>query len=333
MPSTADTAPRVTVAILAYNRREALAVNLEMLAALRYPADRLEVVVVDNASEDGTAEMVRERFPEVRLIVSPENTGIGGWNRAFAAGTGDWFLVLDDDCYLKGDALARALDAARAAGADLVSLAVDSPEPGAVFTDFYETGLLLFWGCSVLISRRAIDRVGGFDESLFIWAHELEWTMRFLDAGLRHLYLPDVRSLHMKGLPGVTEFGNTRNMRNFAYVATKLLRRRDAAVALANLAVRAVIDGVRYRGLGGPALAALAEGARAGRAARRPVRPAVSRLYRRNCIEFSSHLRPWPRLRHVLLRFRPGTDFRHHYWQARPRLYPHAPAALSVPHG
>jgi hypothetical protein len=106
---------------------------------------------------------------------------------------------------------------------------------------------------------------------------------------------------------------------------------RDATLTLFNLGVRSLLDGIRYRGLGRPALTGLVEGGRAGVRVRRPVRPATSRLYRRNCIEFSSHVRPWPRLRHVLLRFRVGTDFRHHYWRRRPRLYPRAAAALRVP--
>jgi GT2 family glycosyltransferase len=326
--------PLVTVAILAFNRRDALAANLATVyGSLDYPTERLEVVVVDNASTDGTAEMVREHYPEARLIVSPENTGIAGWNLAFEAGRGDWFLVLDDDCYLDGDGLRRAVAAAAEAGADLVSFTVDSPEPGQVFTDHYETGLLLFWGCSVLISREAIDRIGGFDERLFIWAHEVEWTMRFYDAGLRHLHLPEIRSLHMKALPPVSEFQNTRNIRNIAYVAVKLMRPWDAGVSVFNLVVRSLIDGIRYRGLGPPALAGIVDGVRAGWAARQPVRPVVSRLYRRNCLEFSSYVRPWPRLRHILLRFRPGTTFWHHYWRSRPRLYPRATAALRVPRG
>jgi hypothetical protein len=109
------------------------------------------------------------------------------------------------------------------------------------------------------------------------------------------------------------------------------MRPRDATLTLVNRAMRSVIDGIRYRGLGRPALAGLLEGARARRRVRRPVRPAISRLYRRNCIEFSSHVRSRPRLRHVQLGFRAGTDFRHHYWRRHPRLYPGAAAALRVP--
>jgi glycosyltransferase involved in cell wall biosynthesis len=288
--------------------------------------------VVDNASTDGTAEMVRAEFPGVELIVNPENEGIGGWNRAFAAGRGEWFLVLDDDCYLDGDGLRRALAAAQEAGADLASFTVDASEPGQVFSDLYRTGLLAFWGCAALISRRAIAALGGFDARLFIWAHEMEFTMRLLDRGFAHLHLPEVRALHMKPLPGpLGVAANSRNVRNFAYVAAKLLRPRDAVLAVGSLLVRVAIETVMDRRFAA-GLPAIAEGCRDGLAARSPVRPAVSRLYRRNFHAFSSTLRPWMRLRHVTIDRRvPGTDFQQRYWSARPRLYPRHAAVLRVP--
>ena len=90
--------PLVTAAVLAYNRRDPLRITLTKLRdELDWPGERLEVIVVDNASTDGTADMVRAEFPGTKLIVNERNTGISGWNRAFEAGTGEWFLVLDDD--------------------------------------------------------------------------------------------------------------------------------------------------------------------------------------------------------------------------------------------
>ena len=324
--------PLVTVAVLAYNRRDMVAVTLgKVFGALDYPADRLEVIVVDNASTDGTAEMVRESFPQARVMRCEENRGIASLNDAFAQSRGDWVLVLDDDCYVEGDGIRRAVQAGAAYDADLISFTVDSSEPGQVFSDFYDTGLLLFWACSVLFSRRAIDRLGGFDGRMFIWGNEVEFTMRLLDAGLRHLHMPEVRSVHMKPLPGLTENFHTRNVHNLAYVAGKLLRPVDAAGAVVNLAVQAMISAIRYRGFG-EGVSAVLKGFRAGLAVREPVRPAVSRLYRRNFIEFGSQVRIWPRLRHVLVdRGRPGTDFRHAYWAARPRLYPSHGAVIRVP--
>ena len=323
--------PLVTVAILAFNRRDALAVNLEkVFEALDYPHERLEVIVVDNASTDGTAQMVRERFPQVHLIVSEENTGIGGWNKAFEVGTGDWFLVLDDDCYVEGDALRRGLEAAREEDADLVSFSVQALDPDHLFTDWYRTGLLLFWGCAVLISRRSLERIGGYDENLFIYAHETDWTMRFLDQGFKHLYLPEVRAVHMKDLPTRRLDAHTRNVRNFGYMIGKLMRGRDVPVALGAVLVRSILHTIRYPSWW-PSIVATLSGFREGLKVRRPVGAAVSRLYRRNYLEFSSWISLWPRIAHVVVhRGEPGTEFVHAYWKRRPHLYPRERASLRL---
>ncbi len=332
MSSVEQALPTVSVVILAYNRRDMVELNLgKVFGALDYPADRLEVVIADNASTDGTAEMVRERFPQAKVLRLEENVGFQAVNRAFGATHGDWVLVLDDDCYMEGDSLRRALLTAAKEDADLVSFSVDSSEPGQSFTEDYRTGLMMFWACSVLISRRAIDRIGGFDDRIFIWGNEVELTMRFFDAGFKHLHLPDVRSVHLKPLRGMTEDFNTRNLRHLAYVAGKLLQPLDAAVAAWNLTVQALITAYHFGGNYLRAVPAVWEGFRTGRAVREPVRPAVSRLFRRHFIEFASNVQLWPRVQHKFIhRHRPGTDYRHAFWAARPKLYPREPASLRL---
>lgn len=331
--------PLVTAAVLAYNRRDALAITLDkLLSELDYPAERLEILVVDNASTDGTAEMMRERFPQVTLLVNEENTGIAGWNRAFEAGRGEWFLVLDDDCYVEGDALRRGVELARDRGADLVSYSVDSLDPERPFSEHYRTGFLSFWGCSVLISARAIREVGMFDPGLFIWAHELDYAIRLLDRGLTHAALPDVASMHMKEVPGFSAFMNQRNRRNFGYLATKHLQPRDAAAAVTNLLVRALAETAANRQMANGILPVIT-GAWAGLGVRSPVRPAVSSLYRRNYLDFASHLRfvrgPVERWRDRRDPSRPPAIYarQHAYWDGRPQLYPRERAALRVPIG
>lgn len=325
--------PLVTVAILAYNRRDPLAITLEKVTtALEYPRDQLEIIVVDNASTDGTAEMVRERFPSVKIISNPENVGIAGWNRAFEQGAGEWFLVLDDDCYIEGDALQRALEGASREGADLVSFHVDSSDPGVAFSEKYQTGVLSFWGCAALVSARAVHELGGFDERLFIWAHELEFTMRLLDRGYAHLLLTDVRAVHMKSMTPITVFAYVRNMRNFAYVAMRLMQPRDAAVAMTSLLTRPFVEAMAGIGFL-KAFPAVLAGARLGLRHRQPVRPEVSRLYRRHFLEFGSHVRLIDRARGWLAHRRSGADpnFRFGFWRRRPALYPSAPTAFRVP--
>lgn len=89
--------PLVTVNILSYNRRDELRVTLTKVYEQDYK--NIEIIVVDNASSDGSPEMVQKEFPEVQLIKLNKNVGIAGWNEGFKAAKGEYVLVLDDDCY------------------------------------------------------------------------------------------------------------------------------------------------------------------------------------------------------------------------------------------
>jgi GT2 family glycosyltransferase len=283
--------PLVSIVFLAYNRRGQLATSLDrVLAHLDYPADRLEVIVVDNASVDGTAEMVAERFPSVRVIRSPANVGMSAWNLGMKAAAGRWRLALDDDCYIDGDALETAVRCAEEHDADLVSFRVRSGEqPEYWFNDQYDTGLLTFWGCSAMFSQRVIEAEPFYDPNIFIWANEMELTMRLLDRGYRHLHLPEVTSVHMKGPKLVWDERAFRlNTRHFAYIAAKLMQPRDVAIALTNLALHVVAGAVvgdvrKLHGLG-----EIVRGTRNGLGVRAPVRPKVSRVYRRHTWHFGN---------------------------------------------
>ena len=230
-----ERSPSVTIVFLVYNRREELRESLQrMLDESDYDPDRLDVIVVDNASTDGSGAMVREEFPQVRLIERTENIGVSGWNEGLAAARGDYVLALDDDCYLPPGGLRRAVEEAERHEADLVSFKVISTkDPEHVFSDIYRTGLFTFWGCAVLLRRRVVAALGGYDPEIFVWANELEFMIRFFDSGFRHLHLPDVVAQHMKAVDKLTWEQRLRpyriNMRHFAYVAAKLLKLRDAA--------------------------------------------------------------------------------------------------------
>ena len=284
--------PVVSIAVLAFNRRDEVLTTLaKTLEELDYPADRLEAIVVDNASTDGTADVVRERFPAVRVIEMDRNVGAAGWNEAFRASSGAWCLVLDDDCYLEGDGLRRAVEEGGRYDADLVSFRVrSSVEPDFLFNDQYPTGLLSFWGCAALISRRALDRLGGYDPAIFIWANELELTMRLLDEGGRHLFLPEVVAVHMKppAVPGFAKRNHRFVYRHHAYIAAKLLQPADAVRVLGRLLTSVVLETrVQSPRVLGSVPGVLAGVARALRV-RRPVRPEVSALYRDAFMSFAS---------------------------------------------
>jgi GT2 family glycosyltransferase len=247
--------PTVTIVFLVYNRRDELRVSLEqMIEHSDYDESLIDVVVVDNASDDGAAEMVASEFPQVQLIRREVNCGISGWNDGFAVAAGELVLVLDDDCYLPPDGLTRAVEAMREHQADLVSFAVSAAErPEYLFNRAYRTGLLSFWGCSVLIRRQVLEEIGGYDPDIFVWAHELEFMLRFFDHGFRHLHMPEIVSVHMKDASPTRHwkeyFGSRAyqfNSRHFGYIAGKQLRARDSFEALIALLVANFRDGVRH---------------------------------------------------------------------------------------
>jgi GT2 family glycosyltransferase len=285
------------VVFLVYNRREALRESMQrMTLESGYPSDRLEVIVVDNASNDGTATMVRAEFPDVRLVETGRNLGAPGWNAGFAVARGDYVLILDDDAYLKPGGIQRAVEAAQQEDAGLVSFTVVSSYDEAYrFNDEWNTGLLSYWGCAALVSRNALDQLGGYDPDIFIWGNELEFTMRLLDRGYAHLYLPDVVAVHMKKPDARFNLAiSMRNFRHWSYVAAKLMTLPDAVKVLSSLLLHVVLGtlAVDRRTIRG--LPQVITGFGLGLRRRSPVRAVVSRTYREDCRFFAW---PWAFLR------------------------------------
>ena len=339
-PGAAANLPQVSIVFLSFNRKESLRESLRRMAVESgYPSERLEVLVVDNASEDGTALMVREEYPEVRLIELQENQGAPGWNSGFRVARGDYVLILDDDAYLPAGGLEKAVVAAREEQADLVSfVVVSSFDDSYRFNDEYLTGLLSFWGCAALVSRRALDALGGYDPNIFIWANELDFTMRLLDQRFRHLFLPEVRAVHMKKpRSGFLLHTHRLNNRHWAYVAGKLMRPSDALVTVGTRAIHTIVD----MGAHGPsAIRALPDvfvGFADGLRHRRPVRGIVSATYRHNVPSLNA---PWrfmrtPRDRWRARRGRESVDAQRskpwtRYYEERRRFYPEKRATLQL---
>ena len=328
--------PSVTVVFLAYNRREDLRLSLrKTLVDLDYEHDRLNIIVVDNASTDNTAEMVRHEFPGVQLIERTWNCGISGWNDGFARATGEYVLALDDDCYLPTDGLRRAVAEAQREEADLVSFGVMSAvrEDWRFDIDEYRTGLLAFWGCAVLMRREVLESLQGYDPEIFLWANEVEFLLRFYDHGFRHLHAPEIVAVHAKApltpYDPLPERAYRFNSRNFGYVAGKLLRAPDAAATLPALLGWNLIEGLLHGIPGLRGLRDTVEGFLHGLRHRRPVAPRLSRLYRRNFLDFANPLavyRPLPEAVRHAFRVRRGErvmiQHREEWLAKRERYYP-----------
>lgn len=207
-PSTA--APTVCAVILTYNRQALLRRCLVCLLEQTRPPDL--ILVVDNASSDGTAEMLAREYPDVRaLLLSPNVGAAGGFTagmaQAYSAGY-DWLWLMDDDAYPRPAALELLL----AAGAD-ADLAADVLVPAqwsaqqnrlygvaewqprgvveagpAALGPGHDVQLFAFVG--PLISRAVIGRVGLPYAEYFIDMFDWEYSLRVQQAGLRARLVP-----------------------------------------------------------------------------------------------------------------------------------------------
>ena len=200
---------RVCAVVVTRNRRELLRRCLGALRTERRPPDG--VLVVDNDSSDGTAEMVSTDFPEAELLRLFTNIGgAGGFCRGMARAHAqgyDWLWLMDDDTIVSGDTLATLLaGAARAAhGVPLLVASqvrwkderlhpMNAPVPRwrwrRELAEGIADGLLLLrytTFVSVAIHRQAIDRFGLPLEHYFIWGDDVEFTARVLRDELGYL--------------------------------------------------------------------------------------------------------------------------------------------------
>ncbi len=185
--------------------------TLSSLGELQALPERPPIVVVDNASSDGTVVAVRSQFPSVRVIELPENVGAAGRNHGVEAVATPYVAFSDDDSWWAPGALARAVEAfdrhprlgavhARIlVGADeredpICAELRESPLPGD--RSLPGRPLLGFLACAIVFRRSAFSGVGGFERQVMIGGEE-EWLACDLaGAGWEIRYLPEVVAHH-----------------------------------------------------------------------------------------------------------------------------------------
>lgn len=200
--------PTVTICILNYQRRETLRLALEAALAQKYR--RLEVLVVDNASTDGSDRLVEQEFRGVRLLRLHENIGCAARNAGVAAAKGEIVVTLDNDVLLEDpDAVTRVTEVlARHASVGCVNFTILDgdgrlslrdwchPRDWRGFADREFFTHYVLEGASAF-RRDAFERLGGYWPPLFIGHEGLDLALRMLDAGYDLLYTPEVKVRHL----------------------------------------------------------------------------------------------------------------------------------------
>jgi N-acetylglucosaminyl-diphospho-decaprenol L-rhamnosyltransferase len=264
----------VDVGVVTYNTRD---LTVDALRALVSRAGDVEIriLVHDNASSDGTAAAVAAAVPEAEVEASPHNVGFGaGMNRLMERSTAPWFLALNSDAWPEPGAIRRLLDVGRSQPeVAVVAPRLERPD-GTLEHSTYpfpsvrvaaitalgayrrlwprtseRLGLVGAWdhaaprpvdwavGAAWLMRRSAIDEVGGFDESFFMYAEDLEWCWRARRAGWEIWFEPGAVVVHVGNASGERAYGARRN-RAHIHNAYRFYRREHGPAATA--AYRAV---------------------------------------------------------------------------------------------
>ena len=198
----------VSIAVLNYQRRDALRRALEAARAQRYAP--IEVLAVDNASTDGSQQMVRDEFPDVHLVALPANIAAAARNEGVRAAKGEIVFTLDNDVlFTTPDDVARGVAAfERHPRAAVVNFTILGPDGVLSRRDWCHPRDPDRWADAEFLTdyvlegasacrREAFLAAGGYWPPFFIGHEGWDLALRLLDAGHDLVYSPDVRVRHM----------------------------------------------------------------------------------------------------------------------------------------
>jgi hypothetical protein len=264
---------KVAVVILNYNGKSLLAKFLP--GVITHSSGDTEVIVADNASTDGSVEMLRERFPEIRIISNSTNGGFTkGYNQALSQIKADYYVLLNSDIEVTSGWIKPIIDlmeadtAIAACQPKILSLVMPShfeyagagggfidrfgypfcrgrlfnhlEEDKGQYNDIFE----VFWasGACMFVRADAYHRYGGLDDSFFAHMEEIDFCWRLKNEGFKIMYCGESTVYHIGGgtLPKISARKTYYNFRNNLSLLVKNLPRNMMAHVIV---LRLFLDG------------------------------------------------------------------------------------------
>ncbi len=227
----------LSIIIVNYNVKEFL---LNLLQSIRNAMNNfaVEIIVVDNASDDGSIELLKEKYPDVKLIVNEKNVGFGAANnQALQIARGKYFLLINPDTIIKENTLNEMISFfRRTPGAGIAGCKVLNPDgtlqlacrrgfpgPWTSFTKvmglsriFPNSKLFARYnltylnenqtyevdavsGAFMMMRRELYEKIGGFDQQFFMYGEDLDLCYRSQKSGYKVYYLHTTEVIHFKG--------------------------------------------------------------------------------------------------------------------------------------
>lgn len=194
--------PLVSVNILSYNRKKELRNTLTKVYEQNYK--NIEVIVVDNASTDGTLEMILDEFSEVKFIQLEKNIGIAGWNKGFEIAKGDYILVLDDDAFPENNAIELSIkkfeedNLIAAITFNLIDIQTNNFFNGTWLpkNKLKKVDWPVFIGCAFIVKIDRLPNSFIFPHNYFLYQHELPMSAQIYIHGKKIMFYPEIFGYH-----------------------------------------------------------------------------------------------------------------------------------------
>ena|SRR6185503_7160586 len=233
---------KASVVIVSWNAKAFLLKCIDSILR-QASVESLEIVIVDNASADGSAEAVRDNYPQVKLIANDKNYGFAkATNMGIRATTGDYLFLINSDVVVSDECFAKTIAymdehpeigmlGPRIVGQDgrvqrscmgypslwdamCRAVALDRLFPRS---KLFGAHLLTYWnhdetrpvevinGCFWVVRRTATEQVGLLDERFFIYAEDIDWSKRFNEGGWKVVFFSEAEALHYGGASSANE--------------------------------------------------------------------------------------------------------------------------------
>ena len=226
----------VSIIIVSWNVRDLL---IKCISSICEQAEdiKVEIIVIDNASSDGTIKKIKEEFPQVRLIENMENVGFAaGCNQGIMASSARYCLMLNPDTTILDNTIYktflfaekhrdaavisckvlnedRTLQRSCAMYPSIINLFLSATYLYKFFPGnrFFGRERMTWWdyddirevestsGCFMLVRKDAINEVGMMDEQFFMYAEEMDWCYRFSKKGWKIVFAPVGEIIHYRG--------------------------------------------------------------------------------------------------------------------------------------
>ena len=197
--------PLVSIVTLCWNRKQDILESLQGISQIDY--NNFEVIVVDNASSDGTVEAIAAQFPKVKVIQMFKNIGIEAYNIGFKNAKGEYIVILDDDSFPHPQAVRRMVryfqedDKLGVVAFDVrnyykyeevADATVEEEVHKAEAKDYY----MSFNGAGAGIRRELFEEIGFYPEEFFLYWNEQDTAFRVWNHGYKVIFFGDVVSYH-----------------------------------------------------------------------------------------------------------------------------------------